>query len=148
MKRLNYKWIATETKQFFLPDYNGGEKTILSKKDHTVLAKITPDGNLTVYKGYAWDGCTPKWVIGGKVFGVWDGFITYENKQQMYYPSMVHDVLCQIYNREHGINFYTRKSIDTIFYNEMTHPSLDINVIHRCIYYTGVRVYALIKNLK
>ena len=102
-----------------------------------------------MYEGYSWDGCTPKWKVGDKhVIGVWDGKITYEGKQQMYYPSLVHDILCQIYHREHGINFYTRKDIDVIFHNEMTYPKLKIKLLHNYLYYFGVRSYAIIKGLK
>lgn len=146
---LKYKWTTKETHEFHLPDYNGKPQTIHCKKQHKILAEITPDGKLIVYEGYSWDGCTPKWKVADKhVIGVWDGKITYEGKQQMYYPSLVHDILCQIYNREHGINFYTRKDIDVIFHNEMTHPNLKINIVHNYLYYFGVRAYELLKGLK
>lgn len=148
IERVKYKWTTESTHEFHLPEYNGKPQTIYCKKEHRPLAEITPDGKLFVYKGYSWDGCTPKFEVFGKVVGVWDGKTTYENRQQMYYPSLVHDVLCQIYNDQHGMNFYTRKDIDIIFHNEMTHPKLDINIFHNYLYYFGVRAYALVMGLK
>ena len=53
------------------------------------------DGVLTIYKGYAWDGCTPKYKLFGKYYiGVWDGWDV-NGKPACYYASLVHDFICQ-----------------------------------------------------
>lgn len=53
--------------------------------------------NSTIYikAGYAWDGCSPKFKIGNKVIGVWDGWNYKDGWPLTYYASLVHDFLCQ-----------------------------------------------------
>lgn len=46
-------------------------------------------GWITIFKGYEWDGCSG----GVWVFEVWDGNLEDNGLPQMYYPSLVHDVL-------------------------------------------------------
>ena len=54
------------------------------------------NGVIEIAKGYAWDGCSPKWRIWGKVIGIWDGSISaITNKPKTYYASLVHDALYQ-----------------------------------------------------
>lgn len=54
------------------------------------------DGVLTIYRGYAWDGCSPKVKIGKYVIGVWDGWNSrLDGLPITYYASLVHDFLCQ-----------------------------------------------------
>ena len=56
-------------------------------------------GKLQVYKGYAWDGCSPKRTVLGLItVGAPDGALRH-GKPWTYYASLVHDVLCQ-YRRE------------------------------------------------
>ena len=53
------------------------------------------DGKITIYKGYAWDGCSPKiYVFGLFIIGTPDGALRF-GKPWTYYASLVHDVLCQ-----------------------------------------------------
>ena len=64
------------------------------------------DGKLTIYAGYAWNGCSPKksyWSLF--VIGTPDGTIEINTgKQKAYYASLVHDCLYQykIINRKHA----------------------------------------------
>lgn len=68
---------------------------------------------LTVYKDYAWDGCSPKIKTRNSIFGIWDGFYHAKTKKpKAYWASMVHDFLYQ-YLTEHNIS---RKEADKIFY--------------------------------
>lgn len=48
------------------------------------------DGVMIIKKGYAWDGCTPKYKIGRFVIGVPDG-----KKDECKWASLVHDIFCQ-----------------------------------------------------
>ena len=141
--RLKYKWTLEEDFELQLPEYNGRSFEVMYH--HNTLVKITPEGKLVVRKGYSWDGCTPKYKISvfDKTFilGVWDGFVTYENKQQMYYISLVHDALCQIYYKRHGINFYSRKDIDVIFKKLCGREVYKIHPLMKNIYYYACRGY-------
>ncbi len=50
---------------------------------------------MEINTSYAWDGCTPKWQpFGLFTVGVPDGADRF-GKPWLYYPSLVHDVLCQ-----------------------------------------------------
>lgn len=67
------------------------------------------DGWLYIFKGYAWDGCTPKIKLGPVVLGVWDGpILNSTGKQACYYPSLYHDCLIQY-------RIGTRKQADELF---------------------------------
>ena len=62
------------------------------------------DSELTIVKGYMWDGCTPKVSFLGLTLGVPDFKGTHKG-------SLVHDFLIE-YCRQHSI---PRKKIDTLF---------------------------------
>lgn len=60
--------------------------------------QIFPDGKMLIkcsnQGGYSWDGCTPKWKVGDKIWGTPDGRTDPSTgKPITYYASMVHDVL-------------------------------------------------------
>ncbi len=53
------------------------------------------DGRLTIYRGYAWDGCSYKYCVLGLFYiGTPDGPWQF-GKPWLYDASLVHDVLCQ-----------------------------------------------------
>jgi hypothetical protein len=58
---------------------------------------LTSDGcDLIVKKGYAWDGCSPKIRINGRIYGTWDGPVMAGfNVPVGYYASLYHDALYQ-----------------------------------------------------
>lgn len=76
---------------------------------------VTANGILTIFKGYGWDGCSPKIRIGSVVLGVWDGPPDPSNKglPLTWEASLVHDLLCQF--EKHPQMFMTRKMIDDEF---------------------------------
>ena len=53
------------------------------------------DGYIVIYRGYAWDGCSPAINIGGLWLGVPDGPLNPEGRPQAWAASLVHDFLCQ-----------------------------------------------------
>ena len=89
------------------------------------------DGSITVNKWYAWDGCSPKFDFAGLVvIGVPDGRL-YEGFPITYYPSLVHDVLCQ-FRSEIPI---TKDHALTIF-NDMLK---DVGFLPRPLYVAAVK---------
>ena len=56
------------------------------------------NGVLTVYAGYPFDGCSPKWEVCGLfTVGVPDGRL-HNGVPITYFPSLVHDVFCRFKN--------------------------------------------------
>jgi len=53
------------------------------------------DGVMTIYAGYAWDGCSPSYKVMGLWFGVPDGANNQQGLPKAYHASLVHDFLCQ-----------------------------------------------------
>lgn len=77
--------------------------------DGTIMVKGTHD------RGYAWDGCSPKWKIGDVYIGTPEAVLNYDTRQsKTYYASLVHDVFYQ-FNKEIR-SLVRRKEIDREFY--------------------------------
>jgi hypothetical protein len=70
----------------------------LAFEDKTGVVRLIlrrPD-EITVTRGYAWDGCTPKICVLDVTFGTPDGVIDSRTKRpKTYYASLVHDALYQ-----------------------------------------------------
>jgi len=82
----------------------------------TEWLKVEPNGIITVKgsndRGYAWDGCSPKFNILQFTCGTPDGMLVYETCAPItYYASMFHDAIYQ-YKKEIDI---TRKETDNLF---------------------------------
>jgi len=117
-----------------------------SKNSDVILAELHPKGLLYVYKGYSFDGCTPKFEVKvfGKRFivGTSDGGIGEDGYPVLFHASLKHDVLCQLYKLK-GFPF-TRKVIDTEFKKDMK----KVKWSWRGVYYSAVRLYATLKRYK
>ena len=99
------------------------------------------DGVCTIHKGYSWDGCSPKYEIFGKVFGVWDGKEifhqeVFDRDQQLKYASLIHDVFCQFFDSMP--DEVTRKKIDESFYLDCNRVNFKLS----WLYYQAVRFYS------
>jgi hypothetical protein len=81
---------------------------------------------LRIFKGYEWDGCTPKFDLFGKLIGIPDFKGTYNS-------SLVHDFLIEFHD-QHSL---TRKEIDYIFEDIMRDEEFKL----RWIYSTGVHLF-------
>lgn len=96
---------------------------------------ITTDGQITVIKSYAWDGCTPKICILDILVGTPDGAVYSTTGQpKTYYASLVHDALYQFL--PHGLPL-TRAQCDECFLRLMERDRFAL----RYIYYGAVRVF-------
>ena len=81
--------------------------------------KLEKDGTVTIKgsnkKGYAWDGCSPKWKIKDICLGTPDGVLNWKTKEpKTYYASLIHDVFYQY--SYHVKSFIKRKEVDLLFY--------------------------------
>jgi len=105
------------------------------------------DGTITIYMTYSWDGCSPKFYLGNGVFiGIWDGPVNRTTKKpELYYPSLVHDALCQFYYSPGDKQHFpiAIKTIDKIFYKLMEKEGF----IFANLYYNAVRSWHFIKNI-
>jgi hypothetical protein len=81
--------------------------------------KLSPDGVIVIkgtnYKGYAWDGCSPKFKIKDIYMGVPEAVLNFGTGQsKTYYASLVHDVFYQ-FSKKFRL-FIKRKEVDREFY--------------------------------
>lgn len=90
------------------------------------------NSKLTIHKGYAWNGCSPKFdILGLLVIGTPDGTIDYRTgKPRCYYASLVHDVLYQY-------ELTTRKYADLMFLTLLQGSKFPIAKL----YYLAVRIF-------
>lgn len=119
-----YKWTLEENYEmevsplFLLPDFQNEWVNI--EQNH-----------ITIKRGYSWDGCSPKRKLFGIVIGTWDGPIEEATgKPQLYYPSLIHDVLTQF-------RIGDRKTADQIFLWLMYEHEFK----YAKLYYKAVRLY-------
>jgi len=96
---------------------------------------IKADGAITVPKGYAWDGCTPKVCLLDVLVGVPDGAVHVRTgKPKTYHASLIHDALYQFLDS--GLP-YSRGDADDFFLNLLTENGF----IPRYVYYWAVRLF-------
>lgn len=99
---------------------------------HTRLV-LTTEGEITVIKGYAWDGCTPKVCLFDVLLGTPDGVVyVLTGRPKTYYASLVHDALYQFL--PDGLPL-SRAQADRCFLMLMTEHEFAL----RRLYYAAVR---------
>ena len=81
--------------------------------------KLGIDGIVTIkgthYKGYAWDGCSPKLKIKDVYIGTLEAVLNFDTGQsKTYYASLVHDVFYQF--SKDVRKFIKRDEVDREFY--------------------------------
>ena len=99
-------------------------------KDGCVIVKGTH------YKGYAWDGCSPKMKITDVYLGTLEAVLCSETGQsKTYYASLIHDVFYQ-FSRDLR-SFVKRKEVDAEFYNILKRDGFKFAKL----YYIAVRLF-------
>ncbi len=99
--------------------------------------RLDKDGTLTVKgsngQGYAWDGCSPKWIWIQLIWGTPDGKLDYRTERPItYYASMFHDSIYQ-HKKEVSIS---RKEADILFMLILK----ESKYMWWHVYYLGVRL--------
>lgn len=103
------------------------------EKDGTIVVKGTH------YKGYAWDGCSPKFKIRDLYFGTPESVLNFDTgESKTYYASLIHDVFYQ-FNRQVR-PLVTRKEVDREFYIILKRDGFRF----ARLYYWGVRAFGWI----
>ncbi len=135
MDKFIVKWIFVLEKDFVYPTGKKiGKEYLFKDKNNKVWLKVNKNGDITIIKGYAWDGATPKFSLFDIYFGVPDGVLHPDTlKPKIYYASLVHDIGYQFLMD--GLPF-TRKEVDRLFLEIMN--AYDFGP--KYIYYFAVRL--------
>ncbi len=102
--------------------------------------KLSSDGTVLVkgthYKGYAWDGCSPKIKIKDIYLGTMEAVLNFETKQsKTYYASLIHDIFYQF---SKDLKFFIRrKEVDREFFALLIRDSFR----YAKLYYLAVRLF-------
>ena len=97
--------------------------------------ELRKGGEIRVLKGYAWDGCTPKFWLLDLVFGIPNGVVSSSTKKpKTYYASLIHDALYQFLSD--GLPL-SRGDADRCFLSLMT----ETDFLLRRPYYWAVRLF-------
>lgn len=95
---------------------------------------IHVSGRVTVHSGYAWDGCSPKFRLFGKLWGVSDGSVNPRTGYPYTYDaSLVHDAMYQFI--DHPNMPYSKATIDLIFYRMLQQAGFR----YAWLYYAAVK---------
>lgn len=87
------------------------------------------------YKGYAWDGCSPKLKIRDIYFGTSEAVLNPDTGQsKTYYASLIHDIFYQ-FSRELRSQV-SRKEVDSEFYRILKRDKF----VFARLYYYAVRL--------
>ena len=98
--------------------------------------EIRKNGEIRVLKGYAWDGCTPKFSFWDICVGTPDGVPNAETKKpKAYYASLLHDALYQFSIAGLPAPLNERAEIDLIFLKILERDGF----APRKLYYWAVR---------
>jgi hypothetical protein len=129
------RWVFTLPQDF---SWDAGppvaEDLAFKDKNGTTRLILRRPSTIIVTKGYAWDGCSPKFCIVDILVGTPDGAVDSTTKQpKAYYASLVHDALYQFLLD--GLPF-TRAQADDCFLRLMAVTGF----APRRLYWLAVRV--------
>ena len=92
------------------------DQPLVFEQNNKIWLVITMDGNIIIAADYAWDGCSPKINLAGRIIGVPEGEINPDTgKPRTYYASLIHDALLQ-FSSDPRMRF-SRAQIDEMFYD-------------------------------
>jgi hypothetical protein len=100
--------------------------------------EIRRNGEIRVLKGYAWDGCTPKFSLWDICVGTPDGVPNAETKKpKAYYASLLHDALYQFSIDGLPAPLDRRSEIDAVFLEILERDGF----APRGLYFWAVRLF-------
>lgn len=111
------------------------EDRVFHDRDGTVRLIYEREGRITITRGYAWNGCSPKFLMFDMLLGTPEGAVhPRTEKPKTYYASMVHDALYQF--RPEGLPL-ARRQADAIFLRLLRESDFS----PRWIYWLAVRLF-------
>ncbi|UCC94767.1 MAG: hypothetical protein JSW40_08140 [Candidatus Omnitrophota bacterium] len=119
------------------------QSSIKSREFENQWFKLEKDGTVIVkgsnYKGYAWDGCSPKMKIKDVYIGTLEAVLNFDTaKSKTYYASLIHDVFYQ-FGKDIKL-IVKRKEVDREFYIILKRDKFRF----AGLYYTAVRLFGWI----
>ena len=93
----NVRWLYKLEKNFsWESGLNFDRDYAFKDKTGVVRLILEEGGHITVTRGYAWDGCSPKFCLFDLLIGTPDGTVhARTGKPKTYFASLVHDALYQ-----------------------------------------------------
>ena len=111
------------------------EDLVFRDKTGSVRLIVEQAGRITVTRGYAWNGCSPKVCVFDMLFGTPDGVVHVRTERpKTYYASLVHDALYQYL--PDGLPL-KRRHADAFFFRLMEESDFG----PRWVYWAFVRVF-------
>ena len=115
------------------------QSSIIGREFENEWFKLAPDGAIIIKginrKGYAWDGCSPKFKVKDIYIGIPEAVLNFDTGQsKTYYASLIHDVFYQ-FSKEIR-SFIKRKEVD----REFLHILKRDNFRFATLYYFSVRM--------
>ena len=119
------------------------QSSITGREFENEWFKLVPDGVIIIkgtnYKGYAWDGCSPKFKIKDIYIGIPEAVLNFGTGQsKTYYASLIHDVFYQF--SKDVRTFVKRKEVDREFYAILKRDDFRFEAL----YYFSVRLFGWI----
>ena len=119
------------------------QSAIKGRDFDNVWFSLSKDGTVTVkgrhYKGYAWDGCSPKIKIKDVYLGTLEGVLNFDTgESKTYFASLIHDVFYQF---SKDVKYFVgRKEVDSEFYAILKRDGFKL----ARLYYFAVRLFGWI----
>jgi len=116
------------------------QSAITAREFENEWFKLSSDGIIIVkgthYKGYAWDGCSPKLKIKDVYVGTLEAVLNFDTgKSKTYYASLIHDVFYQFSKEVKP--FVRRKEVDRELYSILKRDKF----VFAGLYYRAVRLF-------
>lgn len=104
-------------------------------KKGRVRLVLEKGGRIVVMRGYAWNGCSPKFCLCDILLGTPDGVVDVRTgRPKTYYASLVHDALCQFL--PDGLPL-SRSEVDRCFLRLLGESGFR----PRWLYYAAIRLF-------
>lgn len=135
MCKNHVKWVYRSDSNFsWESDFDIKEDRFFLDEKGTLRLIIEKErGRITVTRGYAWNGCSPKGCFFDLIIGTPDGVVHIKTERpKTYYASMVHDALYQFLRVNSPVS---RRQADECFLRLMAESEFSL----RYIYWSAVR---------